>query len=127
MASITPLTTCLAIEQILTDIEYRMMAISMQEQRYSLRSTEISNKYSTAMNKALTQDEDNLTYLKLNDEEGVWLSFEAEMATIHAQEKQLEQERLQLETQHQAYTKILESTEKIQDTNIKSDFKHGGD
>ena len=94
----------LSLTMYKSDLEYRLMSLSNQEQTLSLQSANYAAAYASAGG---TGSLENDPY----------------MLQIQYMQKALEAERKTLETQQKAVSTNLESIEKLVDTNIKKDFK----
>ncbi len=119
-------TTATMIKIMKSNIQYDLMKITRQMQQLNLRTSEIAEKYSKAMHAALTDSDDDLIYINLNETGGNFLDFNPETAMIHAQEKELQAKKQELEAQEKMYTAMEESNDKLLDSSIKESFGSGG-
>ena len=87
-----------------SDLEYRITNLCQQKQTLSTQAAAYALAYQEAGGSGdLTND--------------------PTMLAIQYQEKQLDSEKTMIESQHQAITTEVESTQKMVDNNIKKDFK----
>jgi hypothetical protein len=88
------------------DIEYRMMTLSNRRQTLAYQTSAIAQKLASAdLNQNLSQ------------------AYEAQMASVQQNDKVMELEQKNLETQQKAVTTEYESIQKLLENNVKREFK----
>lgn len=108
-----------------SDLEYQIMLITNRQQQLAVRTQAIAEKYSNQLSStsstattAGTTTEDNTTI----DDSSFTAAYEAQMYALNAQDKQMDLERTNLETQYKAVTTEMESVDKVIDKDVKRSF-----
>ena len=105
------------LRNLQNDKEYRLTEIAHKMQQLVRKSSEISQKYAQHLTQYLNDSDDDLIYV--GELEEVFLDYQPEMERINSVEKELEAQKIQIQTELTAIKASLESFDKLEQDGIK--------
>ena len=111
------------LRNLKADKEYKLSEIAHKLQQLVRKSSEISEKYAKELTQYLNDSDDDLIYV--GELEEVFRDYETEMERINAAEKELETQKIKIETELKEINASMESYEKLESDGIKN-IKYAG-